>query len=85
MTPNNDVATRTYGCIAIITGTAVYEVTSAGQDRSVPLRFHGHLGEAGGRTPVRILAVHGHSAETVARGALTSSRGAGATGPPSGS
>jgi len=39
MTPNSDVKTRTYGCIAIITGTAVYEVTSAGQDRTVPLRF----------------------------------------------
>ena len=39
MTPNGDVTTRTYGCIAIITGTAVYEVTSGGQDRSVPLRF----------------------------------------------
>jgi hypothetical protein len=25
--------------VAIITGTAVYEVTSAGQDRTVPLRF----------------------------------------------
>ena len=39
MTPNGDVTTRTYGCIAIITGTAVYEVTSSGQDRTVPLRF----------------------------------------------
>jgi len=39
MTPNADLKTRTYGCLAIITGTAVYEVTSAGQDRSVPLRF----------------------------------------------
>ena len=39
MTPNGDVTTRTYGCLAIITGTAVYEVTSAGQDRTVPLRF----------------------------------------------
>ena len=39
MTPNADVKTRTYGCLAIITGTAVYEVTSAGQDRTVPLRF----------------------------------------------
>ena len=39
MTPNNDVKTRTYGCLAIITGTAVYEVTSGGQDRTVPLRF----------------------------------------------
>ena len=25
MTPNGDLKTRTYGCIAIITGTAVYE------------------------------------------------------------
>src|SRR3989454_3104326 len=39
MTPNGDVQTRTYGCIAIITGTAVYEVTAGGQDRTVPLRF----------------------------------------------
>ena len=39
MTPNSDVRARTYGYIAIITGTAVYEVTSGGQDRSVPLRF----------------------------------------------
>ena len=39
MTPNADPKTRTYGCLAIITGTAVYEVTSAGQDRTVPLRF----------------------------------------------
>jgi hypothetical protein len=39
MTPNSDVKTRTYGCIAIITGTAVYEVTAGGQDRTVPLRF----------------------------------------------
>ena len=40
MKPNSDLKTRTYGCLAIITGTAVYEVTSAGQDRTVPLRFH---------------------------------------------
>jgi Domain of unknown function (DUF4440) len=39
MTPNGDVKARAYGCIAIITGTAVYEVTSAGQERTVPLRF----------------------------------------------
>jgi hypothetical protein len=39
MTPNGDVKTRTYGCVAIITGTAVYEVTAGGQDRTVPLRF----------------------------------------------
>jgi len=39
MTPNSDVKTRTYGCVAIITGTAAYEVTAGGQDRTVPLRF----------------------------------------------
>ena len=39
MTPNSDVTTRTYGCLGIITGTAVYEVTAGGQDRTVPLRF----------------------------------------------
>ena len=39
MTPNRDVKNRTYGCVAIITGTAVYEVTAGGQDRTVPLRF----------------------------------------------
>ena len=39
MTPNGDLQTRTFGCLGIITGTAVYEVTSAGQDRTVPLRF----------------------------------------------
>jgi hypothetical protein len=39
MTPNGDVKTRTFGCVAIITGTAVYEVTAGGQDRTVPLRF----------------------------------------------
>jgi uncharacterized protein DUF4440 len=39
MTPNNDLKTRTYGCLAMITGTAVYEVTSGGADRTVPLRF----------------------------------------------
>ena len=31
---------RTYGCLASITGTAVFEATSAGQDRTVPLRLH---------------------------------------------
>lgn len=39
MTPNGDVKTRTYGCLAIINGTAAYEVTSGGQDRTLPLRF----------------------------------------------
>ena len=39
MSPNGDVKTRTYGCLAIITGTAVYEVTAGGEDRTVPLRY----------------------------------------------
>jgi uncharacterized protein DUF4440 len=39
MKPNSDTKTRTYGCVAIITGTAVYEVTAGGQDRTVPLRY----------------------------------------------
>jgi hypothetical protein len=39
MTPNADLKTRTFGCLGIITGTAVYEVTSASGDRTVPLRF----------------------------------------------
>ena len=39
MTPNGDVKARTYGCLAIITGTAVYEVTVGGEDRTVPLRY----------------------------------------------
>jgi Domain of unknown function (DUF4440) len=39
MNPNSDMKTRTYGCLAIITGTAMYEVTVSGQDRTVPLRF----------------------------------------------
>jgi len=39
MKPNSDTTTRTYGCLAIITGTAVYEVTVNGEDRTVPLRY----------------------------------------------
>jgi hypothetical protein len=39
MKPNGDTKTRTFGCLAIITGTAVYEVTAGGQDRTVPLRY----------------------------------------------
>ena len=39
MKPYADLKTRTYGCFAMITGTAVYEVTAGGQDRTVPLRF----------------------------------------------
>ena len=39
MRPNSDTKTRTYGCTAIITGTAVYEVTVGGENRTVPLRY----------------------------------------------
>ncbi len=39
MTPNPDTKARAYGCVAIITGTAIYEVTAGGQDRTVPLRY----------------------------------------------
>ena len=39
MKPNSDTKTRTYGCAAIITGTAVYEVTVSGENRTVPLRY----------------------------------------------
>lgn len=39
ITLNDDVKTRTYGCVAIITGSAVYEVTTGGQDRTLPLKF----------------------------------------------
>ncbi len=39
ITLNNDVKTRTYGCIAIITGSATYEVSSGGQNRTLPLSF----------------------------------------------
>src|SRR5947208_16920350 len=31
MTPNGDVTTRTYGCLALITGTPVTEVSSGGR------------------------------------------------------
>ncbi len=36
----SDVTVRTYGCLAIITGNADFDVTFKGQDLSVPLRFH---------------------------------------------
>src|SRR5262245_10639247 len=39
MKPNSDTKTRIYGCAAVITGTAVYDVTAGGQDRTVPLRY----------------------------------------------
>ena len=70
MTANYDVKTRTYGCLAIITGTAVYEVTSDGQDRTLPLRVTTILGEAAVRARVRVVAVDRHPAETIANGRL---------------
>ena len=36
----SDTATRTYGCVAIITGRADFETTTKGQDSAVALRFH---------------------------------------------
>jgi ketosteroid isomerase-like protein len=36
----SDVKVRTYGCVAIITGNADFDVTVKGQDMSVQLRFH---------------------------------------------
>jgi ketosteroid isomerase-like protein len=36
----SDVNVRTYGCVAIITGKADFEVTNEGQDSSPELRFH---------------------------------------------
>jgi ketosteroid isomerase-like protein len=35
----SDTRVRTYGCLAVITGTANYDVTVEGQDRAVELRF----------------------------------------------
>jgi hypothetical protein len=36
----SDVTVRTYGCIAIISGLANFDVTVKGQDLAVELRFH---------------------------------------------
>lgn len=36
----DDVTVRTYGCIAILSGHANYDVTIKGKDVSVELRFH---------------------------------------------
>lgn len=36
----SDMRVRTYGCLAIITGNAEFDVTVKGQDLSVELRFH---------------------------------------------
>ena len=35
-----DVAVRTYGCIAIVTGHGNFEVTARGQDLSLDLLYH---------------------------------------------
>jgi len=35
-----EVKVRTYGCLAIITGTTEFDVTSSGEDLSLQLRFH---------------------------------------------
>ena len=35
-----EVKVRTYGCLAIITGTTQFEVTSGGENLSLQLRFH---------------------------------------------
>lgn len=34
-----EVTVRTYGCVAVLTGTADFEITSRGQDLSLQLRF----------------------------------------------
>ena len=36
----SDVAVRTYGCVAIITGLANFDVTVKGKDLAVEIRFH---------------------------------------------
>jgi hypothetical protein len=36
----SDVTVRTYGCLALITGLANFDVTVKGQDLSVEIRFH---------------------------------------------
>jgi hypothetical protein len=36
----SNVKVRTYGCLAILTGTANFDVTVKGEDRSVELLFH---------------------------------------------
>ncbi len=44
----SDVRVRTYGCLAIITGDADFDVTVKGQDLSVQLRFHSVWAKRGG-------------------------------------
>jgi hypothetical protein len=36
----SDVKVRTYGCLALVTGNANFDVTVKGQDLAVELRFH---------------------------------------------
>jgi hypothetical protein len=36
----SDVTVRTYGCLAVITGLANFDVTVKGQDLAVEIRFH---------------------------------------------
>lgn len=36
----SDVTVRTYGCLAMITGNATFDVTNKGEDLSIQLRFH---------------------------------------------
>jgi len=36
----SEVKVRTYGCLALISGNADFDVTVKGQEMSVPLRFH---------------------------------------------
>ena len=36
----SDVKVRSYGCLAIITGKAEFDVTTKGEDLSIQLRFH---------------------------------------------
>ena len=36
----SDVTVRTFGCLAILSGNADYDVTVKGQELAVPLRFH---------------------------------------------
>ena len=36
----SEVTVRTYGCLAMITGNAAFDVTTKGEDLSIQLRFH---------------------------------------------
>ena len=35
----SETKVRTYGCVALISGAGNFEVTSGGEDRTIPLRF----------------------------------------------